>query len=44
MWNAWGRSIIHIGFWWENQKEREHQEDLELGGWIIIKWILDGMG
>jgi hypothetical protein len=34
---------IHVGFWWENQKEGDHLEDLELGGRIILKWILDRM-
>jgi hypothetical protein len=34
---------IHIGYWWESQKEREHQEDEYIGEWIILKWILDSM-
>jgi hypothetical protein len=25
----------------ESQKERDHWEDLDVGGWTIIKWILD---
>jgi hypothetical protein len=29
---------MHIGFWWESQKERE---DLDTGGRIIIKLILE---
>jgi hypothetical protein len=29
------------GFWWENQKVRHHQEDLEIGGRIILKWIVE---
>jgi hypothetical protein len=36
-----GRSGMHIGFWWKNQKERDHQEDLDVGGRIILKWILE---
>jgi hypothetical protein len=33
----WGRR----GFWWENQKERDHYEDLDMGGRIILVWILE---
>jgi hypothetical protein len=32
---------MHRGYWWERQKERDHQEDKEVGGWIILKWILE---
>jgi hypothetical protein len=31
---------------WESQKEGDHQEDQDVGGWNILKWILereDGM-
>jgi hypothetical protein len=31
---------MHIGSWWESQKERDHWEDREAGGWIILKWII----
>jgi hypothetical protein len=31
----------HIGFWWESQKERDHYEDLDLGGRIKLRWILE---
>jgi hypothetical protein len=31
---------MHIGFWWENRKERDHYEDLDVGERIILKWIL----
>jgi hypothetical protein len=34
------RREIHIGYWWETQKE----EDQDVDGWIILKWILDRMG
>jgi hypothetical protein len=35
------RRGMHIGFWWENQKERDHQKDQDIGGRIIFKRILD---
>jgi hypothetical protein len=35
---------MHIGYWWERQKVRDHWEDLDIGGWTILKWILDRMG
>jgi hypothetical protein len=31
-----GRRGMHIGFWWETQKERDHWEDLDVGGRIIL--------
>jgi predicted transglutaminase-like protease len=27
--------------WWENQKKTNHQEDLDVDGRIILKWILE---
>jgi hypothetical protein len=32
---------MHIGYWWESQKEREHWEGQDVGGWTILKWILE---
>jgi hypothetical protein len=32
---------MHIGYWWESQKVRDHWEDLDVGGWTILKWILE---
>jgi hypothetical protein len=32
---------LHIGYWWESQKVRDHWEDLDVGGWPILKWILE---
>jgi hypothetical protein len=29
------------GYWWESQKVRDHWEDLDVGGWTILKWILE---
>jgi hypothetical protein len=35
-----GRSGIHIGYWWEIQKEREHWENQGVNC-TILKWILE---
>jgi hypothetical protein len=32
---------MHIGYWCESQKERDHWEDQDVGGWTILKWILE---
>jgi hypothetical protein len=29
------------GYWWEIQKERDHWEDKDVGGWTILKCILE---
>jgi hypothetical protein len=34
---------MHVGYWWESQNERDHWEDQSVDGWILLKWILDGM-
>jgi hypothetical protein len=36
-----GLGGMHIGYWWESQKERDHYEDQDIGRWIILKWILE---
>jgi hypothetical protein len=36
----WGRGM-HIGFLWESQKERDHYGDVDVGGRVILKWILE---
>jgi hypothetical protein len=33
---------MYIGYCWESQKEGDHWEDEDVGGWIILKWILEG--
>jgi hypothetical protein len=30
---------MHIGYCWESQKERDHYQDQDVGGWTILKWI-----
>jgi hypothetical protein len=29
---------MHIEYWWESEKERDHSEDQDIGGWTILKW------
>jgi hypothetical protein len=36
-----GSRGMHIGYWWEILKERDHWEDQDVGGWTILKWILE---
>jgi hypothetical protein len=36
-----GTRGMHIGYRWASQKERAHQEDQDVGGWTILKWILE---
>jgi TnpA family transposase len=31
----------HTEFWWESQKEQYRYEDIDVGGRIILKWILE---
>jgi hypothetical protein len=33
---------MHIGYWWESQKENDYREYQGVGGWIILKLILEG--
>jgi hypothetical protein len=44
MQHEWWRRRTHIGYWWENQKEGDHWEDQDVGGWTILKWILREVG
>jgi hypothetical protein len=39
-----GRGGMLIGYWWECQKERDHWEEQDVGGWTILKWILREIG
>jgi hypothetical protein len=32
---------MHIRFGWESQKEGVYWEDLDVGGRIILEWILE---
>jgi len=33
-----GEREMHAEFWWGNLKERDHLEDLDVGGKIILKF------
>jgi hypothetical protein len=35
------RRRMHIEYWWEIQKERDHWEDQDVDWWTILKWILE---
>jgi hypothetical protein len=37
-----GRRVMHIGYWWESQKERGHLEDQNIGRWIGLIWLRIG--
>jgi hypothetical protein len=39
-----GKGGMHTAFWCESQKERGHLEDLDVGGRIILEWILETQG
>jgi hypothetical protein len=34
------RRGTHIVYWWQSQREGNHWEDQDVGGWIILVWIL----
>jgi hypothetical protein len=35
---------MHIGYWYESQRERDQLEDQDIGGWIILKRDHRGLG
>jgi hypothetical protein len=36
MHHVWGSGEMHTEFWWGNTKWRDHLEDLDMGGKIIL--------
>jgi hypothetical protein len=35
---------MHVGFWWASLNERDHYEKVDVGGKIILIWILREKG
>ena len=31
---------VHAEFWWPNLRDRNHLQDIDVDGKIILKWIL----
>jgi hypothetical protein len=40
-WGGRGGGERRIRIWWESQNERDHCEEPDLNGKIILKWILE---
>jgi len=40
MWHVLETGEVHAGFWWDNLRERDHFEDLDVDGRLIFKWIV----
>jgi hypothetical protein len=36
-----GRRGEHTGFWWESPKEKDHYENLDLYGRILLRLIIE---
>jgi hypothetical protein len=41
MWREWGKLEISTGLRQETVKERDHLEDIDVDGWVILKEILE---
>jgi len=37
--HVWVREKVYTEFWWGNLRERDHLEDPDVDGRIIIRWI-----
>jgi hypothetical protein len=44
----WAGHVARMGekrnayrYWWKSQREGDHLEDQDVGGWIILGWILE---
>jgi len=38
MWHVWGTGEVNTGFLWGELTERDHLEDPDLDGRVILKW------
>jgi hypothetical protein len=36
-----GREKELVYYWSESQKGRDHKENQDVGGWIILRWLLE---
>jgi hypothetical protein len=36
-----GKRRMHMGYWWESQKERDHWDNQDVGRWTMLKWFLE---
>ena len=34
-----GRGEVYTGFWWGNLRERDHLEDPDVDGRILLRWV-----
>jgi hypothetical protein len=34
-------ACTNVRYWLESQKERDYQENQDVGGWILLSWILE---
>jgi hypothetical protein len=41
MWDVRGRGMVHTGIWWGNPRERDHLQDLDVDGRIILKRVFN---
>jgi hypothetical protein len=39
--NMNGGENKHVYYWWKRRKGRGHYKDQKIGGWIILRWILE---
>jgi hypothetical protein len=37
----WGRGEVHTGLWCGNLRERDHLEDLDVDGEVILMWVFE---
>jgi hypothetical protein len=39
MWHVWRTGEVQTGLWWEDLRERDHFENVDVDGRIILKCI-----